>query len=140
MYLFKFSYIELIFHSVPTSTKKSLALVSTELKARNKSGTVRDWILIYARLEYIFSRWNILADLKKKTRIRNMHIPQRSRFIFKQHRRKSKWAESSTSLVIIGQVPDPYLADGCVDKLFFSIHIVNISVNSEWLNTGPSKN
>jgi hypothetical protein len=39
MYLFKFSYIELIFHSVPTSTKKSLALVSTELKARNKSGT-----------------------------------------------------------------------------------------------------
>ena len=43
MYLFKFSYIELIFHSVPTSTKKSLALVSTELKARNKSGTSKTY-------------------------------------------------------------------------------------------------
>jgi hypothetical protein len=38
-FLFKFSYVELIFYSVPTSTKKSLAVVSTELKARNKSGT-----------------------------------------------------------------------------------------------------
>ena len=31
---------------------------------------------------------------EKKMEIRNIHIPQRARFIFKQHRRKSKWAES----------------------------------------------
>jgi hypothetical protein len=49
MYLFKFPYVELIFYSVPTSTKKSLALVGTELKARNKSGMYITCVFYAAR-------------------------------------------------------------------------------------------
>jgi hypothetical protein len=33
---------------------------------------------------------------ENKMKIRNIHIPLHARFIFKQHRRKSKWAESMT--------------------------------------------
>ncbi len=42
----------------------------------------------------LISLWLEHPGFEKKMKIRNIHIPQRARFIFKQHRRKSKWAES----------------------------------------------
>ena len=52
----------------------------------NKTHILKSCNVVFRKQEH--------PGFEKKMKIRNIHIPLRARFIFKQHRRKSKWAES----------------------------------------------